>query len=158
MSEGALYGFLYTLIILDSGLFIAWAATIFYLYTECPSTLTNHAMFALYFLQLWTVIYVSSAREGVKEPSPFYWLTSSLVTFFFSLTLFLAQFAPTPHHAPDCSYVLLYKILSGTGLCISLLSLSFWTVLRIMSRKARAFAQGEAKKKKSMDLSESLLK
>lgn len=157
MSESVLYGLLYTLIILDSGLFIAWAATIFYLYTECPSTLTNHAMFAIYFLQLWTVIYVSSSGGG-KEPSPIYWLTSSLVTFFFSLTLFLAQFAPTPHHAPDCNYVLLYKILSGTGLCISLLSLAFWTVLRIMSRKARAYAQGEAKKKKTMDLSESLLK
>ena len=133
--ENTLYGLVYTLIFLDTALFLAWVASIFYLYTECPLVLQQHAIFVLYFIQTVSVIHVLSGwNESSKEPSPIYWLSSSIIAFFFTLCILLAQFAPDPPSL-GCSSVLLNQILSGTGLCISFLSLSFWVVIRVMSRK-----------------------
>lgn len=149
-SLNTLYGLVYTVIFLDTALFLAWVASIFYLYTECPLTLFHHAIFALYFFQTVTIIHVLSGwnESYGKEPAPSYWLCASILSFFFTLTIFLAQFAPDPPEL-GCSYVLLYQILSGTGLCISVVSLAFWTVIRIMSRRVvRSY-----KKNKTIDIS-----
>lgn len=154
LSSNTLYGLVYTLIFLDVLLFLAWAASIFYLYTECPLTLTNHAIFAFYFLQTFAVINVLSGwnESYGKEPAPIYWLSASLLSFFFTLTIFLAQFAPDPP-ALGCSQKLLNQILSGTGLGISLISLIFWTVVRIMSRRVST----TTKRTKLVDISSSVL-
>lgn len=153
-STNTLYGLVYTLIFLDSALFLAWVASIFYLYTECPSTLFNHAIFALYFTHTVAVIHVLSGWNETfsKDPSPIYWLSASILVFFFTLTIFLAQFSPSDSSL-GCSYVLLYQILSGTGLSISIISLTFWTVIKIMSRKATLMVK---RKKKMSDISDIL--